>query len=242
MTLSCPQCRRSIPLDDVNVGKDVALCRGCGVAHSFADLMARGHWDEDVDLRHPPPGAWYGNQGFATVMGATHRSWGTALAALAFGLFWNGILSIFVLLATSSTLGLMHVVTPEWFPAPRMNGGTMGVGFTVFLWIFLTPFLAIGATMVWTFANSLFGRTEVRIGDGSGVVFTGIGPVGWRRRFDPRSIREVRIETLASSNRQAPAKTRIVLVRSDANPISFGSALPEDRRRFLTAALRRSLA
>ena len=107
MHIHCPGCRRPIPLDDVNVPKDIALCRGCGKDWSYANLVAGQRLDQGVDLLDPPEGAWRRDEAGKTVMGATHRSLGSALGLLAMAAFWNGIVTLFVMVAAGETLKRM---------------------------------------------------------------------------------------------------------------------------------------
>ena len=168
---------------------------------------------------------------------------GMALGALAFSLFWNGIVSVFVLLAISATLRNLDIAVPEWFPAPKMNGSAMGVGETIFLWIFLTPFIVIGLVMIGAFLSALAGRTEVRIGQGEGVVFSGIGPLGWPRRFKPEAVKDVRIDHSQWRDRDGDrrSKTHIVMETQEGKLIKFGSMLREERMKFVAAAVRKVL-
>src|SRR5205823_132174 len=137
---------------------------------------------------------WYRDSGVGAVAGATHRSAGTAIGLLALSLFWNGIVSVFVFFALNATLHLWHVPRPGWFPAPKMNGGEMGAGMTIFLWLFLTPFILIGLAMLAGFLSALGGRTEVTVQGGQAVLYSGIGPLGRRRRFNAELVKEVRID------------------------------------------------
>ena len=134
-TPTCPKCNRTIPGDDINVANDLAFCRACNVTHKLSELTITAELEAGVRLDNPPAGAWRRNDGIATVIGATHRSIPGALGALAFGLFWNGIVSVFVLVALAATLKNLGITPPHWFPAPVMNGSGMGVGITIFLWI-----------------------------------------------------------------------------------------------------------
>ncbi|MEA3212805.1 MAG: hypothetical protein QOE70_5862 [Chthoniobacter sp.] len=241
LTPTCSKCRRLILADDVNVANDVAFCRACNLAHKLSALV-HGSQLEAVDIHRPPPGAWHHNTGLGAVIGATHRSLGTALGALAISLFWNGIVSIFVLLALASTLRHLHVPLPEWFPAPKMNGDEMNVGMTIFLWLFLTPFMLIGSGMIGMFLSALAGRTEVRIDQSEGVVFSGIGPLGWRRRFDARGVKDVRIDDQRWVETDGGRKkTEIVIETLQGKPIRFGTMLREERMKFVAAAARKAL-
>ncbi|MEO6035671.1 MAG: hypothetical protein ABIQ35_10480 [Verrucomicrobiota bacterium] len=243
MTPTCSKCGRTIPDVDVNVASDVAFCRNCHLAHKLSALVHGVALDKQVDLDRPPAGAWHRSSVMGPVIGATHRSIGAVFGLLAVSLFWNGIVSVFVLLAISATLRNLDVNVPEWFPAPKMNGSTMGTGMTLFLWIFLTPFIAIGLGMLGGLLSALAGRTEVQIRPAAGVVFNGIGPVGWRRRFDPSTVKDVRIENPVwrDSDGDRRSKTYIVIETQEGKLIKFGSILREERMRFVAAALRNVL-
>jgi hypothetical protein len=243
VTPICPQCKRLIAETDVNVGTDVAFCRFCHAAHKLSSLVY-GSQLENLDVSRPPSGAWHRGSGMGLVIGATHRSVGMAVGSLAISLFWNGIVSVFVLLALSSTLHHMHISTPDWFPAPKMNGSGMSLGMTLLLWIFLTPFILIGSAMVGTFLSAIAGRTEVEIRQSEGKIFVGIGPIGWKRRFNPATVREVRLEdkTWRDNDGYRRNKRQIVIETDDGREIRFGSLLREDRMKFVASALRQALS
>jgi len=54
--------------------------------------------EANLDVTRPPSGAWYQSSALGAVIGATHRSLGSALGLFAFSAFWNGIVSVFVAL------------------------------------------------------------------------------------------------------------------------------------------------
>lgn len=239
----CPTCSKTILSDDVNVAKDVAYCRSCNLAHSLSALIHTNELTEGVNLDRPPSGVRYDlHEGHITVS-ATHRSLGTAAGALAIALFWNGIVSVFVLIAIAGTLRNLHVTVPTWFPSPDMNGSPMSTGMTFFLWIFLTPFIVIGASMIGAFFLSVWGQTEVRADPTGGTVFTGVGPLGYRRRFMPSHVSDVRIEDKQwrDSDGDRQQKTCVIIETQEGKLIRFGSLLSSERRRFLAASLRKFL-
>jgi hypothetical protein len=199
--------------------------------------------EASIDLNQPPAGAWCTNDGTGPVIGATHRSLGVAFGALAMSVFWNGIVSVFVLVALAGTLRNLGLPLPHWFPAPNMNGSPMSVGMTIFLWIFLTPFILIGLVMIGAFLSSLGGRTEVRIGNTEGVVFTGIGTLGYRRRFDASAVKDVRIDDKQwrDSDGYRRRKACIVIETREGKLVKFGSMLAEERRKFVAGAVRKVL-
>lgn len=158
--------------------------------------------------------------------------------------FWNGIVSVFVFVNVASTLNLLGIPVPEAFPAPTMEGEPMGWGMTLFLWIFLTPFILVGLGILAALVGALMGRTVVRLRPGEGVVFSGIGSWGKRQRFDPGSIRTVLLEEATEAK---PGKIRsgsgqeIVLKTAQGGEIRLGSDLPPARRMFVAATLARLL-
>jgi hypothetical protein len=240
---TCSRCGKVIPSEDINVANDVAYCRACNLSHQLSSLTQGTEVDGDVDLNNPPAGAWYASDGMGPVIGATHRSLSGALGALAISLFWNGIVSVFVLVALAGTLRNLGITLPHWFPAPKMNGAPMGVGMTIFLWLFLTPFIVIGLTMIGAFLSSLGGRTEVRVTNAEGVVFTGIGTLGYRRRFDASGVKDVRLDDRQwrNSNGNLQHKTCIVIETREGKQVKLGSMLTPERRKFVAGAVRKVL-
>ena len=240
MTPTCPKCRGPIAAEDMNVAADVAFCRRCNIAGKISELAQGTGIDPNLDLARPPKGAWQRALGMATVIGATHRSLGGAVGLFAIAGFWNGIVSIFVALALSSTLALIGLDRPGWFPKPIMNGGAMGVGITIFLWLFLTPFIVIGLAIIGAFFSCLGGKTEVRIRDWQGEVFSGIGRLGFKKKFNTEAVKEVRIQDKRwrDSDGDQRRSTHILIELMHGKPIKFGSSLTDERRQFVAAALR----
>ena len=93
ITPICSKCGKVIPQDNVNVVNDVAYCRACNLAYQLSVLAKQQDLVSGIDLQLPPAGAWYRSEGMGHVIGATHRSFGLAVGALAISLFWNGIVS-----------------------------------------------------------------------------------------------------------------------------------------------------
>jgi hypothetical protein len=194
-----------------------------------------------VDLgADPPPGCAVLTDGPDTVLTASTRSLGNALGAFAVGLFWNGIVSVFILTAAASTLRHTVGSVPEWFPAPTdgKNDDFMPLGMTIFLWIFLLPFIAIGTLMVGAMLMSLFGRVEVYLRASDGVIFTGCGPFGWRRRFDLAAVRAV---SVGKTKWKENDETKPLIVIACDRDVRFGSMLPDVRRAWLIAVLKKVL-
>ena len=240
VTPTCPHCKQVIPSEDVNVANDIAFCRSCDLSCRLSGLTLGTPVDENVDVSRPPAGTWFRRGPEGLVIGSTNRSLGQAFAVLFMCLFWNGIVSVFVCLATASTLHHLGVRLPPWFPP--LKGSVMPVGMTVFVWLFLTPFIAIGLLLLATFLSSLAGRTELLINAGEGVVFNGIGPLGFRKRFSTSEVTDVRIEDKRWRDSDGDSRrTKQIVIETNAKSINFGSMLTDERRRFVAAAVRKEL-
>jgi hypothetical protein len=76
-----------------------------------------------------------------------------------------------------------------------------------------------------------------------GTVFTGIGPLGWRRRFAIQEVKDIRIEAGRWGDNEGDHrhKSVIVIETRAGKVLKFGSALNAVRRKFLAAALRQKL-
>jgi hypothetical protein len=112
---------------------------------------------------------------------------------------------------------------------------------TLFLWLFLTPFIVIGLGLAGAVLMALFGWTEVRIDAGEAMVATGIGPCAWRRRFRPETVKDIRLETVPSRNRNGVDREVITVELDSGRLIKFGASLREDRKKFVAAAARQVL-
>lgn len=243
VTPTCPKCSQVIPNGDINVANDVALCRACNLAYKISDLARGSGIDPNVDLSRPPAGVWKRSSGLGTIIGASHRAFGSAIGIFLFAAFWNGIVSVFVGLALASTLALLGIQPPGWLPLPISKGSAMGVGMTIFLWLFLTPFIVIGVVMIVAFLSCLAGKTEIRVRDWQAEIFQGIGPLGRTKKFKTELVKDVRIEDQQwrDSDGDRRRNTHIIVELTEGKPLKFASSLPAERRQFLAASLREAL-
>lgn len=259
--LACPACAEPFLPEDVNVGANVAFCRTCSKAHVLSAVAGApaappivvfanpeqerlSRLVAEVDTTQPPDGAWVRDNGVETEVGASLRTIGGAIVMLGISLFWNGIVSVFVLLAIAGSLHLMGVGLPSWFPAPIMkgSGGTaMPLGMVLFLWVFLTPFILIGLVLIATFLTALAGHVKVTIRDDQGRVFTGIGSIGWTRKFDASQVKRVDIlDSVHTTVNEKPVNRGEIVIDADKS-IKFGASLKEPRKVFVAGALRKVL-
>ncbi len=242
--ITCGECGAAIAGEDVNVAADTAYCRACGALSRPSRMLADAEAGVDTALDDVPSGCVVEEGfGYGRTLRVSGRSVTGAGEALFVALFWNGIVSIFVSLAVPGTLRLAGVGVPAWFPVPgaRRDGFITSVGLAVFLWLFLLPFFAMGLMFMGLAVVSLFGHVSVRIGPDGGRVFTGVGPVGWARRFDPAAVESVAVGLARwqQNDRSVPA---VVISRRARGPLRFGTMLTAERRAWLVAATRKALA
>ena len=234
----CRQCQNTIPAEDVNVASDVAFCRPCNHATKLSDFVTSGTSSvpplmELFDPTNPPHGAWARGGPDNMELCASHRS-ESAYAMLGFCVVLNSGVSVFLVLVISSTLNLLGVQMPNWFY--DIDGSEMGVGGTLFMWLFLTPFILVGLGMFVWVLNCFFGRTTLRIGHSDGELFTRIGPFGWTQRFNALEVSDVRYE-----DGDAQRSPQGVLVFKDGKEMKFCSNCPPERLQFLVAGAKTTL-
>jgi len=241
---ACPVCGHPIAPADINVAEGVGLCRACGKLSRLADIIDQPIVDPAF-LKTPPAGCSYEEQlngGF--VIRASQRSIVTAMATLVVCLFWNGIVSVFVLLALGGLYRHFLGPLPSWFPSPQTKhaNGTvdpeMPGSSLLFLCIFLIPFVTIGLCLFLAFIASLLGEVKVTVDRGEGKVQRGVGPFRWTRGFDASAVTRV---TETQSKFMVNNQTRPLIVLDSNRTIRFGSMLPDYRRTWMVGVLRMQL-
>jgi hypothetical protein len=240
----CPDCDELLTSDAMNIKEGVALCPGCGKLSRLSDLNTSGRSITEI-LARPPAGCSINSDGQCVVVTASLRSLAGFLFASGFALFWNGITSVFVLIAIAGLYTNLIGPLPHWFPAPgmkegkpEMNGGPMDLGMTLFLCIFLIPFVTVGIGMVGVAVMNLIGKVEVVIDEFDSYSATGMGFLRWKQRFDPREVRAVEFGTTAWQS--DGGRNKLIEIRANRT-VKFGSMLQCDRLEWLRAVLRQLL-
>jgi hypothetical protein len=187
------------------------------------------------DPANPPRGAWSSDDGVEVRVAASTRSIGQAIFLFPVGLVWCAATSLFGAYAATSILqglGLMST-------APG-RAGSLGGGIFVLLWCAF--FLAIGLWILWTAAMAIAGRVAVtRRGDDLDI-FTGLGPIGRRRRLSAASVSGViDHEHIIRTSRGATRRRVILLKVPGTEGVMFGAALSRRRREFMVEKLQQAL-
>lgn len=210
--VTCPRCSQLIGGSDVNVATDVARCARCDQVFVLSALVQAGS-SGPANLDDPPRGAWYRSEFDGFEVGATTRS-PIAFFLVPFVCVWSG-LSIGVLYG----LQVIH----QRFDLYQSLFGIPFVLSTLFL----------GAVALMT----VCGKVVVRVSDAGGIVFSGVGRIGWSRTFTPWEVTSVRVERYPSGNNQQP----LTILLDGPHKLRFASQLTEVRRDFLANVLRQEL-
>ena len=228
----CPSCGEAIEAAHVNVKEGVALCPACKRLFPLSEIVASSRPIDEV-LSEAPRGCRVREWGNEIVVCASMRSVTAFLGSVFAAGFWNGIVSIFVLLAAASLYTHLIGPLPDWFPVPDSDE-PMSLGMTLFMCIFLIPFVCIGAMLAFTVLLSVAGKVVVRIGSHEAEARSGVGVLSLRRRFDPTRVQRVNIED--SKTRSSDQSREAIVIHTD-DTVQFGSGLPDGRREWMRAVL-----
>jgi hypothetical protein len=208
--ITCPKCRAEIPLDDINVARDVALCRQCGQVWSYGDLIADGQTDPVIP-QTPPKGTWFQDRGPNSFqVGVTTRS-PVAFFLVPFMCVWSG----------------------------GSVGGIYGTQishrhFDLIESLFGIPFLVGSVILISVTALMVCGKITVSVNGDDGVIFTGVGPVGWRRKFNWRRVTAIR--RTQQMNRNGVSEQ---ITFEGEKRLNFASGVRAERLDYLLAVLRK---
>ncbi len=217
MATLCPNCREEIDSRDFNVATDVAYCRRCQIATPLS--VIRRDFQRaapEVNLDAQPEGAWMYDEGDTLVIGASTRS-RQAITLIPFTALWAG--------------GSMWGIYGRQFSSGHFSLTTSLVGIP----FLLGSALLLAQCLMWT-----VGRVELRLTGAEAVVFTGVGTVGSRKRFDGAGVTRVYEDFTAAGSTSPDGPPRAIFVEGVAQ-VNFGSLLSDERRRFMASALRKTL-
>lgn len=164
----CPRCHGDIPLEDINVANDIALCRKCAYNFSFAEAVQQNV--EYVDLNKPPKGIWYKRTPDGFELGCSTRS-AIAFFLVPFMAVWSGF-----------SIGGIY--------GTQIAKGHFSLGQSLFGIPFLIGTIIFGSIAV----MSVCGKFCVRAEGKDGEVFIGAGPVGYRKKFRWDQVRDIRTQ------------------------------------------------
>ena len=212
---TCPNCAKELPLADVNVAQDVALCRACGYTGPFLAATAVPRLS-DEELARPPKRVSLQRE-FGDALTLTCRPKRTALLFLVpFTLFWSGI----------SMAGIYIV--------PLVTGN-----FDWKMGLFGLPFLIGTLVLVAIILNVLVGKTTVTLTKGKVQVGTHL--LGWKRLRELECGPGTAVTLEMSGYRVNNVPQPEIVLTSGEQKLKFGAvALSAEAKTYVAAVLRRA--
>ncbi|MCA8985306.1 MAG: hypothetical protein R3C12_14660 [Planctomycetaceae bacterium] len=211
MKAMCPECDALIPASQINIATDVAFCPNCGELCALSSLVGSQDISPAFDINDPPAGAWFRDDITGWSIGATTRS-PIAFFLVPFLCVWSGF-----------SLGGIY--------GTQIVKGEFDLSMSLFGIPFVLGTFLFGGLAVMT----VFGRIEIIVADSVGRLFTGVGPLGWIRRFDWAEV--TRIEEDGLGYEYSGSSGRVISLEGKSR-LKFGSMLSEQRRYFLLQGLR----
>ena len=209
MRINCPLCFGEFPAADVNVAADVAYCKHCREASKVSELIDTGN-ESSFDLSNVPAGVEFNETNTGWELISTTRNW-AAWFLIPFTAVWSGF----------SLSGIFGTQIAE---------GKFDLGRS----LFGLPFLIGSIVLVTLCLMSVFGHVRISANDGQGAIFWGLGKLGWRRKFDWSSVKQIEEgQQLAGQH-----GNQWLIVLRGAQIIRFGHAITESRRQYILHALR----
>ncbi|MGC3998339.1 MAG: hypothetical protein QM767_13035 [Anaeromyxobacter sp.] len=200
MRLACPVCRADIPDSNVNMDRAIARCPACGDVFGFADQVPGALRGSRTRPAVPLPKRF-------KVSGPPLRiafRWFSPAAFffLFFTLFWNGILSVFLVqIVTSHSYGVL---------------------------LFLSLHLAVGLFMTYRTLASFLNRTEVTVE--SGQLCVRHRPLPWpgSRQLPGHTLKQLWVRERISRGKNGTSVTyELQAERHQGKPLKLLSGLEQ---------------
>ena len=219
MKIICPACRRLVEKENINAEKDYAFCPVCQEAFMISALLQGDNGDQNETelfekiMREPPRGTWKHEDFDKKTIGATMRS-PFAFFLVPFMMVWSG-----------GSLGGIYLT--------QLISGK----FNLVISLIGLPFL-LGSIIFWSMTvMTIAGKVEVIIGKDS-YVFTGVGKLGIKKRFDWDSAVRIYEDKILPNGFFHNARYASSIFIEGKTRIKFGAGLREDRKYFLLTALK----
>ena len=211
----CPNCGKQLPLDDVNMAQDMALCRACGYAGAFLSASTVPQMT-DEEMARPPKRVSLQRE-FGDALTITCRPKRTILLFLVpFVALWSGV-----------SMSVIYIV-------PLATGQ-----FEWKLGLFGLPFLMGTVVLVAVILNVLAGKTTVTLSKGKVTVGTHL--LGWRRFREMECGRGTAVSLQNSSYRVNNVPQPEIVLSSGGREVRFGAmALSNEAKKYVAAVLRRA--
>lgn len=207
----CPFCHADIAMEDINVAKDIALCRACGKTSGFSTVC--GASEISLDALDTPPRCVKMDLDPIDGTKLIYRRLSPVLLFLVpFTALWSG----------GSIIGI--------YGSQIMNGK-----FDLESSLFGIPFLIGTIILLGVIIYLIFGKWAITLNQGEGIVFVGVGGIGWTRRFNYNKDSLVSMQLTDVKVNEVSQKG--ILVRTDGKDFLFGALIKQEAKQFIGAVI-----
>lgn len=219
---ACPNCGGMISQDDVNVAKDIALCRSCSTVLRFSELAEKNSDEELIKNTTLPKGLKV--EETKEGLRITYQKLGVfGFFLLFFAFFWNAIVWTILIALFFNEGQTSRNINPDYAP------------------FFLILFVCLGIGIATAALLTIFGKTVITLSPGQGELFRGIGSKGRRWTFVLSKGSTIELDEWGiqkSNGRQAPVY-RIAISQPTGKPFTLCSAISnESTLHYICAILR----
>jgi hypothetical protein len=213
---ACLTCGAAIPLEDINVAGDVALCRKCGGTSAFSLISAAPGTADGTG--EPPRGVRIERDFMGGGVTLTYKRISPVVFFLIpFTAVWSG-----------GSLGGIYgsqilKQTFDW----KMS-------------LFGLPFLIGTVVLLGVVLMALFGKRQLTLQRGNGTVFHGIGKIGRTQRFTYS--REARVSLRNSRIQRNDVPYDEIAVINQGSTFGLFATMPDKPKRFIAGWLQREIA
>jgi len=210
--IQCPDCKQEITPDNFNVATDLAYCRNCNRNHPYHELVDFGQSKQDLSIIPAGVTVFEGPTGMIV---RYKKISGMVVFFIIFTAIWSG----------GSMFGMGKMLTDK--------------GFSLEVLFFL-PFLLGTVVLIIAILFMLFGKREIREDFEGITLFTGIGPVGFKRHIDLSEVAEISVNTnFNNSNNGNSQRTHsISVLLKSGKRFTYFQSPNEDAVRYFCAYLR----
>lgn len=238
----CKHCAREIPSNPSYFGRGTAYCPACEQVTPLGPDAMRRPAARSTLIPDPPAGCSLhadSDSGFRLVVST--RLFAKALGILICALLWNAFSSAYISAYVHAHCEAVGVDPPSWLPKVDIKVRQSNLDRPVLLQVPIIASVAVVGIGMFVYAAFLvWGRVEVRVLGDKGTIFTGIGRVGWKQRFDAANVRSVKArEDIVETDEGFEVRRCIRL--DDGHARKFATLLPLDRREWAARTMRELL-
>lgn len=212
--MKCQNCNSEIPPNQINIITDLAHCKGCNTIQKISEVT---QVNDSFDVRKNPKGTWFKKINSNEIIIGTSTASPLAFFLIPFMIIWSGF-----------SLGGLY--------GPQILSGKFDLMLSLFGIPFLLGTIFFGAIAV----MSVVGKVEISITKAGGVIFTGVGGIGFSKKFTWDEISSIKEVESYTRNRNGTTNSRSTKISLEGERrITFGSGIPSARKFYILESLKK---